>query len=117
MPVELFKSRSHKISQCVGVKSRDVSVSTFCDGSSQGCLAVINVADCSNVDVGFFSGVCLLSLCNKGSPTQGHSSLHDKARSYTVAKPMINSLYIAVCGHTHQFEGAVQEARRRQLKS
>lgn len=46
----------------------DISASTFCDGCSQGCLAMVNVANCSNVHMGFVPAVGLLRLCSKGPP-------------------------------------------------
>lgn len=72
----------------------DISSSTFCDGCCQGGLAMINMANCSNVHMGLVSAVCLLSLCSKGPPTQWHSTLQakDKHGNYSVRKP-----HYAVC--------------------
>lgn len=58
------------------MKSSNVSDSTFCDGCSQGRLAVVYMANGSNVYVGLFPAVGFLCLCSKGAPAQWQSTLN-----------------------------------------
>lgn len=61
-----------------------LDISTFSDGCSQGCLAMINMANCSNVHMGLVPTVCLLCLCSKAPATQGHSTLQIRKKMHQI---------------------------------
>lgn len=74
---------------CKSKKWSNISDCTFCDSCCQGGLAVINMANCSNIHMRLVSAVCLLGICSKGPPTQRHSTLHGKDRNgnYLLREP------------------------------
>lgn len=94
-----------------------VSSTTFRDGRCQGCLAMVNMANSSDVHMGFVPAVCLLCLRSKSPSTQWHGALQDEDKPKLIKyRLQESSLLTAAFVNTHQLEGAMQKAWWRKLK-